>query len=43
VTTYQQKFQEVVNLANGTVYTQLFVVYGNIYGSSVTVTGMLLP
>lgn len=43
VTTYQQNFQEVIILTNGLIYTQLFVVYGNIYGGTVTVTGMALP
>ena len=43
VTTYQQNFQEVTTGSFGIVYTQLFVVYGNIYGSTITVTGMALP
>jgi hypothetical protein len=43
VTTYQQNFSETYNLPGGVVYVQNFVVYGNIYGSTVTVTGMSLP
>lgn len=43
VTTYQQHFSETITLPFGGVYVQNFVVYGNIYGSTVTVTGMSLP
>jgi hypothetical protein len=43
VTTYQQNFSETYNFPGGVVYVQNFVVYGNIYGSTVTVTGMSLP
>jgi hypothetical protein len=43
VTTYQQHFTETYTFPGGIVYTQQFVVYGNIYGSTVTVTGMSIP
>jgi hypothetical protein len=43
VTTYQQNFSETYTFPGGIVYVQNFVVYGNIYGGSVTVTAMALP
>lgn len=43
VTTYLQHFSETVSFPGGGVYVQNFVVYGNIYGSTVTVTGMAIP
>ena len=43
VTTYQQNFSETYTFPGGIVYTQNFVVYGNIYGSTVTVNAMQIP
>lgn len=43
VTTYRQFFTETIILSNGVVYVQNFVVYGNIYGDTITVNAMPLP